>query len=64
MHRIIPLSVMDYEIQLKQAIRAVDIITKEYEVFGFDDFKPQMKTETEYGVGLGKYAFWKRKKTK
>lgn len=46
-------------------IRVIDTILKEYELFGFDDFKPiKEKVETEVQIGSNKVGFWRRKKTK
>ena len=46
------------------AIRVIDTILKEYELFGFDDFKPiKEKVETEAKVKMGLFSLG-RKTTK
>lgn len=51
--------------KIDMSVRIIETILEESELFGFDDFKPiKEKTETEVGLGFGKLAFWRRKKTK
>jgi len=50
---------------INRSLRMISIILEESDLFGFDNFKPiKEKTETEVCLGLGKLAFWRRKKTK
>ena len=47
------------------SIRVINTILQEYELFGFDDFKPlKEKTETEWQVGSDKFGYIKKKKTR
>ena len=49
---------------ITKAIRVIDTILSEYELFGFDDFEPiKEKVETEYKLGL-RDSFFRKKKTK
>jgi len=51
-----------YLIKIDLAIRVINTILKEYELFGFDDFKPiKEKVETEIGINKGKISLFKRK---
>ncbi len=55
----------NYLYNLDLVIKVVTTILEEYELFGFDDFKPlKEKTETEWQVGSDKFGFFKKKKTK
>ncbi len=51
---------------IKETEDAVDIILKEIDLFGLDDFTPaKEQTETEVQIGSEKIGgFWRRKKTK
>lgn len=50
---------------ISKAIRVIDTIVIEYELFGFDDFKPvKEKVETEVTFGVKNIASFSKKKTK
>jgi hypothetical protein len=54
----------EYIEDIDMALRVVNTILEEAEVFGFDDFKPvKEKIETEFGVNQGKFSLF-RKNTK
>lgn len=54
----------DYVGDLERAIRVISTILEEFELFGFEDFKPiKEKIETEGGIKTGLFNF-KRKVTK
>jgi hypothetical protein len=49
---------------LNTAIRTINTIKNEYELFGFDDFKPlKEKVETEWQIGSDKFGYFKKKKS-
>lgn len=51
--------------KINMSLRVISTILEESKLFGFDEFKPiKEKTETEFGFGLNKLAFWRRKKVK
>lgn len=53
----------EYIQNIDMALRVINTILEESEVFGFENFKPiKEKTETEFGVNKGKLS-WFRKKT-
>jgi hypothetical protein len=56
----------DYTNNIDLAIRVIGTIKGEYELFGFDDFKPlKEKVETEWQIGSEKIGgFFKKKKSK
>ena len=55
----------DYNLDLDLAIKVVTTIIEEYELFGFDNFKPiKEKIETEWQVGSNKFGYVKKKKTR
>jgi len=50
---------------ITNAVRVIDTILDEYELFGFDDFKPvKEKVETEFKVGIKDFVSYGKKKTK
>lgn len=54
----------EYLRDIDRAIRVIETITEEYNLLGFDDFKPiKEKVETEVQVGSDKIGFWRRKKS-
>lgn len=55
----------DYLYDIDLAIRVINTIWGEYELFGFDDFKPlKEKVETEYQIGSEKLlGFFRKKKS-
>ena len=56
---------ISYLDDINRAMRVINTILEESELFGFDDFKPiKEKTETEVQIGSNKIGFWRRKKTK
>ena len=55
----------DYVLGINRAIRVINIIKEEFELFGFDDLKPiKEKVETEWQVGSDKLGYFKKKKTR
>ena len=54
-----------YLTKVELSLSIINTILEEYELFGFDDFKPvKEKVETEVQIGSDKIGFWRRKKTK
>lgn len=50
--------------QIDEAIRAIDTMTEEFELFGFGDFKPvKEKIETTVGIGKETFGFMRKKTT-
>src|SRR3989344_154646 len=48
--------------KIDRAIRVINTILEESELFGFEDFKPiKEKVETEFGINKGKFSLFKRK---
>ncbi len=55
----------DYENDIDRAIRVIGTIKGEYELFGFDSFKPlKEKVKTEMEIGIGNIARFKKIKEK
>ncbi len=54
----------EYVYDIDLATRVIGTIKSEYELFGFDDFKPlKEKVETEWQIGTDKLGYFKKKKS-
>ncbi len=52
----------EYVYDVNLALKVINTILEEYELFGFDDFKPiKEKTETETGIKAGPFSYRKKK---